>query len=314
MAKLTMTFYSDELSQKKNHEIYLCASTILQVKNELSSFVYDNIFRFYTMSLEEFSEAVMPEVLEKIDEDFSLGIINDLFFSYVPTFKEIYHNLYFKDSNYDKNITFSLSKNNSDNASESFYHIPVSLAQVLTYLARNNNDDVINLLRKGLGSKYSNRSSFCQGVLDYIEQYTLERLTNVVNYKRNKLLKGILPGPIFFKDFNFLGRSFLTGDIISPNRNTHSAIKAFIQLSWRNGGIISIPVRLNNIALEDLKYISSLSTKIYRIRFERRGQVAIVLHCEGSFIKREVEEEEATSNNYYPFYRSNNYSFCNFVC
>ena len=82
-----MTFYSDELSQKKNYEIYLCASTILQVKNELSQYVYDNIFRFYTMSLEEFSEALMPQVLEKTDEDFSLGVINDLFFSYAYVFK-----------------------------------------------------------------------------------------------------------------------------------------------------------------------------------------------------------------------------------
>ena len=42
MAKLTMTFYSDELSQKKNYEIYLCASAILDVKNEMSKIVFDD--------------------------------------------------------------------------------------------------------------------------------------------------------------------------------------------------------------------------------------------------------------------------------
>lgn len=308
-----MTFYSDELSQKKNYEIYLCASTILQVKNELSQYVYDNIFRFYTMSLEEFSEAVMPQVLEMIDEDFSLGVINDLFFSYAYVFKEIYHNLYFYDSNYDKNNFFCPSKKYKDNYHENDINTPISLPQVLTYLARNTTLDVVNILRRGSLSNYSNRSNFCQGVLEYIEQYTLERLMNVVNYKRRKILKGILSKPLRFKDYNFSGRSYLQGDIISPNRNTHSAIKAFIQLSWRNGGIIAIPVRLNNISQEELKYISECSTKIYRIRFERKGQISIVLHCEGALSKRSTSNEDS-SDVYYPFYRSNNYSFCNFVC
>ena len=313
MAKLTMTFYSDELSQKKNYEIYLCATAILDVKNEMSKIVFDDIFRFYTMSLEEFTDALTPLVLERIEEEFSLGIINDLFFSYANVFKEIYQNLYFKDDNYAKNRQF-FGQLRKDNYDINNCNLPVSLAQALTYLARSNSQDVINILRRGALSKFTNRSNFCQGVLTYLDKYGVNRLMKVIDYKRNKILKGILSKPLIFNDYNFSGRSFLGGNIISPNRNTHSALKAFIQLSWRNDGIIAIPVRLNKVSVEDLKYISLCSTKIYRIRFERKGQISIVLHCEGSLSSSNEKKLNSFQRDFYTFYRSNNYSFCNFVC
>jgi predicted RNA-binding Zn-ribbon protein involved in translation (DUF1610 family) len=117
------------------------------------------------------------------------------------------------------------------------------LTKVMSYLARYGNDDTVVYLTDTLFNEDNEaKKKFYAQALDYINRFGFDRLMKLALAKRIEVLSRY-PEPINFVSLSFRGRSRLSTDVVSYNRNFNSVIKAFVCFGWtETRSSIKIPV------------------------------------------------------------------------
>lgn len=285
-SRYSKSFYSDRLSDTKYHEIYAFAIYLNKIKNEISKEVNSNLLFYLDMSKFEFQKYLLPKIKDKINSNFTNQLLDDVYTSYQNKFDGINKRIKFKQI-YDYQILFYnrniKNHNKGDFKGISKKYKTTDLTITLTYLARYGNENTLsNLLEKFAKETNAEKEKFYATILDHIYKYGFGRLMKLALSRREKVIKKYSEHSINFTSLTFRGRSRLSSDIISYNKNFNSIIKAFINISWLNRGEkLTIPVKYSKDFHKDMKrYINGTFTS-YTLYFEKDNKIRIILSYEG---------------------------------
>ena len=286
-SRYSKSFYSYELSDTKYHEIYDFACYLNGIKNELSIEVNKNLLYFHNMSKYEFQQSILPLVRDRIHSNFYRHMTDDVFVAYQNKFNAIKKKLNFKMV---QDYHFIYYKRNSKKHSigelkeihKKFVSTPLTIT--LTYLARYGNNDILDyLLERFVSETNHEKELFYASIIDHIYKYGLSRLMKLAISKRQRIIKRYSENPIVFSSLTFRGRSRLTADILSYNKNFNSKIKAFINISWGNNDRkkLTIPVKYSKDFHKDMKRYTNGTDTSYTLCFDENNRIRIILSYEG---------------------------------
>ena len=295
-SRYSKTFYSDRLSNTKYNEIYSFALSLNTIKNEISTKVNSELFKFLEMSKFEFSKFINSEYKNRINSNFIYQLSDDIYVSYQNKFENINKRLKFENI-CDYQILLYKRKTKDHNVgdfkgiSKKYKSTPLSLT--LTYLIRYGNENTLKyLLDKFVKEEDKNKEKFYGNILDHIYKYGFGRLMQLALSKRNRIIKKYSEYPIFFDSKTFRGRSRLTTDIVSYNDNFNSIINSFINISWSNNNRkkLTIPVKYSKDYHKDMKRYTNGTDTSYTLCFEEDNQVRVILSYED---KRYIPENKS---------------------
>lgn len=213
-SRYSKSFYSDSLSNTKYNEIYQFALSLNTIKNEISTKVNKNLFKFLEMSKFDFSKFINLEYKDRVNSNFIYQLSDDIYVSYQNKFENINKRLKFENI-YDYKI-LSYKRKTKDHDVGDFKGISkkyktTSLSLTLTYLIRYGNENTLEyLLDKFINEENPDKEKFYGNILDHIYKYGFGRLMQLALSKRNRVIKKYSEHPIFFDSKTFRGRSRLT--------------------------------------------------------------------------------------------------------
>lgn len=138
-------------------------------------------------------------------------------------------------------------------------------------MARYGNKNTLNyLLDKFVQETDSKKEKFYATILDCIYKFGFGRLMSLAISKRERILKRYSKCPIKFTSLTFNGRSRLSSDIVSYNKNYNSVINSFVNLSWNVSGRkkLTIPIKYSENFHKDMKRYTNGTNTRYTLCFE----------------------------------------------
>ena len=294
-SRYSKSFYSDRLSDTKYNEIYSFALSLNTIKNEISTKVNKNLFKFLEMSKFEFSKFINSEYKARVNSNFIYQLSDDIYTCYQNKFENINNRLKFEVI-YDYQILLYKRKTKEHNVgdfkgiSKKYKSTPLSLT--LTYLIRYGNENILGYLNNKIKIEEDDKKlKFYQNILKNTNKYGLNRLLNLAISKRNRIIKKYSEHPIFFDSKTFRGRSRLTTDIVSYNDNFNSIINSFINISWSNNHRkkLTIPIKYSKDYHKDMKRYTNSTNTSYVLCFEEGNQIRVILSYED---KRYIPENK----------------------
>ena len=148
-SRYSKSFYSDRLSNTKYNEIYSFALSLNVIKNEISTKVNKNLFKFLEMSKFDFQKYFLSEYKSKVNSNFVKQLLDDVYTSYQNKFENINKRLKF-ECIYDYQILLYKRKTKDHDIgdfkgiSKKYKSTPLSLT--LTYLVRYGNENILKYL------------------------------------------------------------------------------------------------------------------------------------------------------------------------
>ena len=290
-SRYSRSFYSDGLSDTKYREIHALAISILEVKNELSILVNQNLFHYLEMGKYQFQKEMLPLVKNRISSNFVNQLLCDVYVAYQNKFSSIKTRLKFQ---HIKEYSFTYYKRNGKTKSGRIYktgdfkgisikHDETPLSITLTYLARYGYFGIVDyLLDKFVNETNQKKEKFYAMLLDTIHKFGFTRLFAIAMSKRNRIIKHYSERPIEFKSLNFRGRSRLSDDIISLNENKKSTINSFANISWYTNTrkTMIIPMKYSKDFHGELKRYTNGTDTSYTICLEENNQIRMILSYE----------------------------------
>ena len=145
-SRYSKSFYSDRFRYTSYYSIYQFALSLNTIKNEISTKVNSNLFKFLEMSKFDFQKTIASEYKNKINSNFIYQLSDDIYVSYQNKFNNINKRLKFEviygyQINLYKRKTKDHNIGDFNGISKKYKSTPLSLT--LTYLIRyGNNVDV----------------------------------------------------------------------------------------------------------------------------------------------------------------------------
>lgn len=285
-SRYSKSFYSNRLSNTKYNEIYQFALSLNTIKNEISTKVNSNLFKFLEMSKFDFQKTIGSEYKDRINSNFIYQLSDDIYTCYQNKFENINKRLKFEVI-YDYQINLYKRKTKDHDVGDfkgiSKKYKSTSLSLTLTYLIRYENENTLEyLLDKFINEEDKNKENFYASILDHIYKYGFGRLMQLALSKRNRIIKKYSEYPIFFDSKTFRGRTRLKENIISYNDNFNSIINSFINISWSNNNRkkLTIPIKYSKDYHKDMKRYTNGTNTCYTLCFEENNQIRIILSYE----------------------------------
>jgi hypothetical protein len=283
-SEYSMSFYSDQLTDRKHCLLSRQAELLRDVRNELALLVNSDLMKYISMSKIEFQKAMLPLIKDRVHSNFTKQACDDVFNHYQNRFSAIQKHMMFEkvkslEMTFYKRNTKDKKKGDQKGIIRKTESTP--LTKVMSYLARYGNDNTIQYLEKSiLTEEFDSKRKFYAQALDYINRFGFQRLMKLAVAKRIEVLFRY-PEPIKFNSLSFRGRSRLTTDIISYNHNFKSVIKAFVCFGWtETRSSIKIPVLYSKKWHGKMnKYTNGTDTS-YIVTFVN-GKIRIILTHEG---------------------------------
>lgn len=245
-SEYSMSFYSDRLTERKHSLLQKQAESLRDVRNELALLVNSDLMKYLSMSKIDFQKAMLPLIKDRVHSNFTKQVCDDVFNHYQNRFSAIQKRMMFEkvkslEMTFYKRNTKKNKKGDQKGIIRKTESTP--LTKVMSYLARYGNDDTVHYLENALFSEENeSKRKFYAQALDYINRFGFDRLMKLSLAKRIEVLSRY-EEPIKFVSLSFRGRSRLSTDIVSFNRNFGSVIKAFVCFSWtETRSSIKIPV------------------------------------------------------------------------
>ena len=291
-SRYSRSFYSDELSDTKYREIHALALSIRDAKNKISGIVNQDLFKYLEMSKHKFQQELCSIVKEQnISNHFIWQLLDDVYVAYQNKFKNIKHRLKFQHiSEYYFNYYKKNGKTKSgrvycvgDFKSITIKHDDTPLSITLTYLARYGYFGIVDyLLEKFIQETNQEKEKFYADVLDTIYKFGFTRLFALAISKRTRIIERYSEHPIEFKSLSFRGRSRLSNDIVSLNKNKKSVINSFANISWHTNTrkTMIIPMKYAKDFHGELKKYTNGTDTSYTICFEKGNQIRMILSYE----------------------------------
>lgn len=301
-SQYSKSFHSDNITRSKYDEVMGLAIVLRDVRNELSQMVSDATLSYLEMSKIDFQKAMLPIIKDKVHSNFTKQLCDDVYISYQNRFKQIRDKMKFLG-----NISFKIEyyKRNTkkhkicDVKSRKRISKSTQLSKVMSYLAMYGSKSTFEWISTKATEDIP-QTKFYNTILNTINKFGYERIMALATMKRQTIIDRY-PNAIAFKSLSFRGRSRLTRDIASLNRNRISSIKAFVEVSWLNrGDTIKIPVK-HSYAWHgrDLSKYSNGTDTSYTVCIEEKTkELRIILSYED---EREYRDIDANSDVFIGF-------------
>lgn len=285
-SKYTKIFHSHLLTKEKYNELYIIATKIRDIKNEISEEVNKNLYKYLNISKFEFITYFREYYNHKLNSNFDKHLIEDIFCCYQNKFESIIKRITFNKIQF---IKFDLYQRNTLKHKKGELkriinkEVKSNLTIVLTYLARYGNENILNYIKEQLKiQKDESKIKFYNMILEKCNKFTFERLYKLALQKRERIISEYNKNPIKFKSLTFRGRSRKTL-ILDYNKNYNSIINSFISLSGFSHKSFDIPVKFSKDYHGNIKqYKKKSSDYEYLITFnEYKKKVNILLCIDG---------------------------------
>ena len=245
-SEYSMSFYSDRLTERKHGLLKKQAESLRDVRNELALLVNSDLMKYLPMSKIDFQKAMLPLIKDRVHSNFTKQVCDDVFNHYQNRFSAIQKRMMVEkvkslEMTFYKRNTKKNKKGDRKGIIKKTESTPFT--KVMSYLARYGNQDTVTYLEDALFSEDNeSKRKFYAQALDYINRFGFDRLMKLALAKRTEVLSRY-EEPINFVSLSFRGRSRLSTDVVSFNRNFQSVIKAFVCFGWtETRSSIKIPV------------------------------------------------------------------------
>ena len=284
-SQYSRSFHSDQLTKRKLSVLKAHGESLLAVRNELSVLVNYDLMLYLPMSKIDFQKTMLPSIKDRVHSNFTKQLCDDVLTSYQNRFDAIKKRMVFEKV---KSLEMTFYKRNTKkNTKGDLKGIirkteSTPLTKVLSYLARHGSDSTIAYVSSAiLTETVESKRKFYAQVLDYSNRLGFSRLMALATSKRKEVLDRYKE-PVCFRSLTFRGRSRLSTDIVSYNRNFNSAIKAFVCFSWSKGSSMKIPVLYSKTFHGAMKKYSNGTDTSYTVCFvPTENVVHVILSHEG---------------------------------
>ena len=301
-SRYSKSFQSDHLTRHKYTELKDLAILLRDTRNQLSLIVNKNVLTYLDYSKHQFQSLMLPLIKDKTHSNFTKQLCDDVFIAYQNRFDKIKSKMKFVVTDHIKMEYYKRrtgTKNKGDFKRRVRITKSTPLSKVLSYLARYGNENTIDYINTQIAED-SSKAKFYQSVLDKINKFGFNRLLNLAKELRSNILKRY-KDPIEFKSLTFRGRSRLSKNIVSTNKNNKSVIHAFIEISWLNRNTkFNIPVKYSYVwhGRKLSKYTNGTDTSYTICFIEKFKAVKVVLSYED---QRYYPDVNPDTDNYVGF-------------
>lgn len=230
-SEYSMSFYSDRLTDRKYGLLEKQAILLRDVRNELALLVNSDLMKYLSMSKIDFQKAMLSLIKDRVHNNFTKQLCDDVFNHYQNRFSAIQKLMTFEKV---KSLEMTFYKKNTKNNNKGDLKGIIrktestDLTKTLSFLARYGNDSIVDYVSTALMNEtVESKRKLYTHILDYINRFGFDRLMCLAISKRNEVISRY-KDPIKFVSLSFRGRSRLSTDIVSYNRNFDSTINAFV--------------------------------------------------------------------------------------
>jgi putative transposase len=286
LSEYSRSFHTDHLTAKKHGKLKELGRLLLDARNELSAVVYADPLRYQQTSKISFQKEMLPLLKDRIHSNFVKQVCDDVHTKYQNRFAAIKKRMIFeKVAKLEMTFYKVNTKKNKKGDPKGIVRKAEStpLTKVLSYLARYGSEDTPAYVANALAIEPDeSKRKFYTQVMGYIEKFGMERLLCLALSRREQVLARY-PDPIEFKSLSFRGRSRLSCEVVSYNRNYASVIKAFINIGWTTSReTLALPVKYSKSWHGSMKQYTNGTDTSYTVCFDSYGRGArIVLSHEG---------------------------------
>jgi len=282
-SKYSKIFESYLLSDSKYNEIYNHAVEILAHKNLVSNEVSSNLEFYIEMSKNNFVK-FMRAKYSIISSNFDYHLYSDVYVAYENKFKAVQKKMKFEKITYSGVEYYKRNcknKKKGDFKKHSFIKEKTSLSNCLNFLIKYPNSELFINNQSNDNTLSEPKKLFYENIKNQIDKFGFARLSSLVQLKRSTVLNKY-SNPVEFKSLTFRGRSRLTTNIISYNKNYNSVINNFINISWlERGSKLSIPVKYSKKYHGLLKKYHKNTDTEYRIKFLKNQKISVIICTDG---------------------------------
>ena len=285
-SEYSRSFHTDHLTTEKYGKLIKLGRTLLAVRNELSAVVNADPLKYQQTSKISFQKEMLPTIKDRVHSNFVKQVCDDVLTRYQNRFAALRKRMGFEKvmslemTRYKVN-TKKNRKGDPKGITRKIESTP--LTKVMSYLARYGSEGTPAYVANALLSETEeSKKKFYAQVLGYIEKFGMERLLRLALSRRQQVL-ALYAHPIEFKSLSFRGRSRLSCEVVSYNRNYNSVIKAFINIGWTaTRETLALPVRYSKSWHGSMKQYTNGTDTSYTVCFDSYGKGArIVLSHEG---------------------------------
>ena len=268
------SFYSYNLAKSKYDEIKRIGLELLEERNKLSLWTQEHLLQCLELSKHEYCKLTCS-LVNHISSHFYNALRDDVYTAYKNRFESVRKKMrcHLKEhvrTEYYKRSSKEYKKGDVKNVVYEDKYTDVT--KTVSYL-----------------TQYGEQNKYPENIQRNVDKFKdagyYDRLISLVNERRKRILSRYSE-PIHFKTPTFRGRSRLSDDIVSYNRDPNSVVEGFVNLSWPKDRLLpdekvmSIPVKLNNKYYGNLKDYSNKSDTSYIIQISR-DKIRIILTKDG---------------------------------
>jgi IS605 OrfB family transposase len=245
-------FHSFNLNNVKYDAMYRKATLLRDFRNKLSSKINQNLFFYLQLQSFDVLKLLNTQIDHLTGQDIQHAIAN-VHTCYLNKFETVLKKLTFKIQTTNKiNVTkYKVkTKNNvaGDIKSFSITLKSTPLSKILLYISKFESiNQCLDFIQNKLNDKDldENKLLFYTKILETTIKFSENRLFDLVDSKRKRLIKNYSNEPINFKELTYSSLSRLTTDFVVKNNNKKSIINCFLNI----GGVESIDGEENKIVV-----------------------------------------------------------------
>ena len=278
-------FHSDGLTKRKFSMLKEHANSLLSIRNEISILVNSDLMKYLSMSKIDFQKSILPLIKDRVHSNFTKQLCDDVYSKYQNRFSAVLPKIRFDKVKSIEVIKYKVNtkKNKKGDIKSIVRHTESTpLSKTLTYLARYGNVGSLEYINNALVNEVNDsKKMFYEQVLGIIELHGFDRLLKLAMMKRERVLTRYAE-PIVFNSMTFRGRSRLSTDIVSYNRNFNSIIKAFVCFGWtETRSSFKIPVKYSKKFHGNMEQYTNGTDTSYIVKFNSNKSVQVILSHEG---------------------------------
>ena len=285
LSEYSRSFHTDHLTAKKHGKLKELGRTLLIVRNELSAVVNADPLKYQQTSKISFQKEMLPLLKDRTHSNFVKQVCDDVHTKYQNRFVAIKKCMVFeKVKSLEMTFYKVNTKKNKKGDPKGIVRKTEStaLTKVLSYLARYGSQDTTAYVANALAIEPDeSKKKFYQQVLGYIKKFGIERLLRLALSRRQHVL-AMYAHPIEFKSLSFRGRSRLSCEVVSYNRNYNSVIKAFINIGWTaTRETLAVPIKYSKSWHGSMKQYTNGTDTSYTVCFDSYGRGARIVLSHG---------------------------------
>lgn len=291
-SQFSKDFHSFNLNNVKYDAMHRKATLLREFRNNLSIKINQNLFFYLQSQTFDVVKLLNTQIDHLTGQDIQHAIAN-VHTTYINKFESVLKKLTFKIQTTNKINVTKYKKKTKNNVAGDIKSFSITLkstplSKILLYISKFDSiNQCLNFIQNKLNDKDldENKILFYTKILETTIKFGENRLFDLVNSKRLRLIKNYNNEPIIFKELTYSSLSRLTTDFVGENINKKSIINCFLNI----GGVESIDGKENKVVVPcnfSKKYHGSPSdynknNVSYTVCFLKDKQIRVILSKPG---------------------------------